>query len=151
MQLARLCHNRRVLVTRVKKKTRILPMHLSPFVLHVASMPIKSATRPATQNTRIAKSKRVSAKQTIDDVLQGKRASDGKERCIPKQSFRRLVHEITQNRHSDLRFQLEGVDVLQEAAELLVIERFQKCARLAELCRKDTVQGDHWSYVSEEL
>jgi histone H3/H4 len=76
--------------------------------------------------------------------------SNRAELCIPKLSFRRLVQEIAQGFKSDLRFQQDGIDALQEAVEMLVIERFKKCARLAELCRKDTVRDEHWNFVCND-
>ena len=42
------------------------------------------------------------------------------------------------------------MDVLQETAEGLVVERFKKCARIADLCRMDTVRSEHWNFVRQE-
>jgi histone H3/H4 len=69
--------------------------------------------------------------------------------CIPKLAFRRLMQEIVADNKSDMRLQQEAVDALQEAAESLVTERFQKCSQLAELCNLDTVRADHWHYVRD--
>lgn len=73
-----------------------------------------------------------------------------REFSIPKVSFRRLVQEIASEYKSDLRFQQEAVDILQETAEGLVVERFKKCARIADLCRMDTVRSEHWNFVRQE-
>lgn len=70
--------------------------------------------------------------------------------CIPKLTFRRLVIEIAASFKSDLRFREEAIHTLQEDAELFVIERFKRCARLAEICHKDTVQSKHWNFVRED-
>jgi len=75
----------------------------------------------------------------------------GKREGIPKQAFRRLVYEIAAGMKSDLRFQREATDALQEAAEEVVTKRFERCSRLVELCRKDTVKGEHWGFVDEEV
>ena len=69
--------------------------------------------------------------------------------CIPKLAFRRLMREIVDDNKSDMRLQQGAVDALQEAAETLVTERFQKCSQLAELCHLDTVRSDHWNYVRD--
>ena len=69
--------------------------------------------------------------------------------CIPKLTFRRLMREIVADNKSDMRLQQEAVEALQEAAEALVTERFQKCSQLAELCHLDTVRSDHWNYVRD--
>jgi histone H3 len=99
---------------------------------------------------RVIRRKRGSAKKAFDAIMQGRSVQKRSELCIPKLSFRKLVQEIAQGFKSDLRFQQEGVEILQEAAELLIIERFQKCSRLAELCRKDTVRSEHWSFVRDD-
>jgi histone H3/H4 len=99
---------------------------------------------------RVIKRKRGSAKKAFEAILAGRSVSNRAELCIPKLSFRRLVQEIAQGFKSDLRFQQDGIDALQEAVEMLVIERFKKCARLAELCRKDTVRDEHWNFVCND-
>lgn len=71
--------------------------------------------------------------------------------AIPRVSFRRLVQEIVNERHADLRIQEKALEALQEAAENLVSERFVRCAELAELCKLDTVRGEHWRFVGEGL
>lgn len=70
--------------------------------------------------------------------------------CIPRLAFRRLMREIVDNNKSDMRLQQSAVDTLQEAVESLMTERFQKCSKLAELCKLDTVRDDHWRYVQTE-
>jgi histone H3/H4 len=69
--------------------------------------------------------------------------------CIPRLTFRRLMREIVADNKSDMRLQQDAVEALQEAAEALVTERFQKCSQLAELCHLDTVRSDHWNYVRD--
>lgn len=105
---------------------------------------------PVDIPARVIKRKRGSAKKAFEAILQGRSVQNRAELCIPKLSFRKLVQEIAQGFKSDLRFQQDGLDALQEAVEMLVIERFKKCSRLAELCRKDTVRGEHWNFVCDE-
>lgn len=96
--------------------------------------------------------RRLSVKRDFDLCMAGKRLW-GKERpmlCIPKLTFRRLVEEIAAGFKSDLRIRGDAIHTLQEDAELLVIERFKRCARLAEICHKDTVQSKHWNFVRED-
>lgn len=69
--------------------------------------------------------------------------------CIPRVAFRRLIRELVAENKSDMRLQQDAVDALQEAAETLVAERFQKCSQLAGLCNLDTVRADHWNYVRD--
>ena len=72
-----------------------------------------------------------------------------REFCIPKASFRRLVQEVASEFKSDMRFQQEALDALQESTENLVVERFHRCSELAELCKLDTVREEHWRFVRE--
>jgi histone H3/H4 len=69
--------------------------------------------------------------------------------CIPRLAFRRLVQEISEGFRSDVRFQREATDALQEAAERELVGNFAKCSRLASLCRKDTVREEHWQFVQD--
>jgi histone H3/H4 len=66
---------------------------------------------------------------------------------IPRVTFRRLIHEIASEYKSDLRFQREAYEALQEAAENVVCERFGRCSQLASLCKLDTVRDEHWRFV----
>lgn len=68
---------------------------------------------------------------------------------IPRVSFRRLVEELAAECKSDLRFQQDAIEALQESAENLIAERFVRCAELAELCKLDTVRDDHWRFVRD--
>jgi histone H3 len=72
-----------------------------------------------------------------------------REFSIPKVSFRRLVQEIASEYKSDLRFQQEALDALQESSENLIIEQFHRCSELADLCKLDTVREEHWRFVRE--
>ena len=93
------------------------------------------------------KRKRSSAKKAFDAYLKGRRGGKRPDLFIPKLSFQRLVHGIAARCRSDLRFQQEAIDILQETAEGLLVDRFQKCSRVAELCKVDTVRRDHWNFV----
>ncbi|KAF8074695.1 histone-fold-containing protein [Lyophyllum atratum] len=57
------------------------------------------------------------------------------ERLIPKLPFQRLVREIAQDFHMDLRFQSSAVMALQEAAEAYIVELFE-CTNLAAIHAK---------------
>jgi histone H3/H4 len=70
-----------------------------------------------------------------------------REFSIPKVSFRKLVEEIASNYKSDLRFQKEAIEALQESAETLISDRFARCSELADLCKLDTVRHEHWRFV----
>ena len=70
--------------------------------------------------------------------------------AIPRVPFRRLVQEIADSYKSDLRMQQAAIDALQESAELMLSERFGRCAELAELCKLDTIRDEHWRFVQEE-
>ena len=72
-----------------------------------------------------------------------------REFCVPRVSFRRLVQEIMDDRRSDLRIQGVALDALQEAAETMLSERFARCSELADICKLDTVRGEHWRFVQE--
>ena len=70
--------------------------------------------------------------------------------AIPRVPFRRLVQEIADSYKSDLRMQQAAIDALQESAEMMLAERFGRCAELAELCKLDTIRDEHWRFVHEE-
>ena len=115
---------------------------------------IKPAAPPAEEQEAVpvapVKRKRSSAKKAFDAYLRGRRGGTRPDMFIPKLSFLRLVQEVASSFKSDLRFQQEAVDVLQETAENLIVERFKKCARIANLCRMDTVRSEHWNFVRQE-
>ena len=67
--------------------------------------------------------------------------------AIPKMAFRRLVEEIAAGFKSDLRFQPDGLDALQESAETLLTEHFERCAQVAGLCKVDTIRKEHWGFA----
>ncbi len=69
--------------------------------------------------------------------------------AIPKVAFRRLVEEIASGFKSDLRFQPDGIDALQESAENLLAEHFERCAHVAGLCKVDTIRKEHWCFARE--
>lgn len=98
----------------------------------------------------LKKKRRCSAKKSFDAYLKGRRAGKRPDFCIPKMSFQRVVHHLVAQRRSDLRVQQEAIDILQETAEFLLTDRFQKCARLAELCKVDTVTRKFWGHVRDE-
>ena len=70
--------------------------------------------------------------------------------AIPKVAFRRLVEEIASGFKSDLRFQPAGLDALQESAESLLAEHFERCSQVAGLCRVDTIRKEHWNFARGE-
>lgn len=79
-----------------------------------------------------------------------KRRANRRQFEIPKVTFRRLVQEIANDFKSDMRFQRDAFEALQEAAESLVSRRFLRCSQLADLCKLDTVRDEHWRFVQDE-
>ena len=63
---------------------------------------------------------------------------------IPRAAFSRLVRELGQDCRSDLLWKANGIQALQEASEDLIQGRFHDAARLAKLCRVDTVTPQHF-------
>ncbi len=96
------------------------------------------------------KRRRGSAKKAFDAYMLGKCVARRAGLFIPKLSFERVVHQLIARHRPDMRIQQEALDILQETAETMVVDRFQKCARVAELCRKDTVRREHWKHVQEQ-
>ena len=88
--------------------------------------------------------------ESVEPKCRGKRKA-GKREGIPRQAFRRLVYEIVSDIKSDLRVQQDATDALQEAAEEVITRRFERCSPLVELCKKDTVKGEHWGFVADEV
>ena len=80
-------------------------------------------------------------------VLPARRKIRKPRYAIPKVAFRRLVEEIAADFKSDLRFQPDGLDALQESAESLLTEHFERCAQVAELCKVDTIRKEHWGFA----
>jgi histone H3/H4 len=72
-----------------------------------------------------------------------------RDRAIPRMVFRRLVQEIVDTCKCDLRLQPDAVKTLQEAAENMLTYGFVRCARLADICKLDTVREEHWRFVQE--
>ena len=72
-----------------------------------------------------------------------------RDTAIPRLTFRRLVEKIASNYKSDLRIQSDAVEALQQAAEGFLAHRFTRCARLAAMCKIDTVRGEHWRFVGD--
>ena len=138
----------------IKKNTNLSLQRVAPPLspVHMPSELPAEVTEPSIPAivTGGNKRRRDSAKKAFDAYLTGRRVGRRPDLFIPKLSFQRLVHGTAAKFHSDLRFQQEAIDILQETAEALVVERFQKCARIAELCRMDTVRREHWQFVSNE-
>lgn len=72
-----------------------------------------------------------------------------RDTAIPRLTFRRLVEYIASRCKSDLRIQTDAVEALQQAAEGFLAHRFTRCARLAAMCKIDTVRGEHWRFVGD--
>ena len=81
--------------------------------------------------------------------VSGKRRARKVRFSIPKVAFRRLVEEIAAQYKSDLRFQPDGIDALQESAENLLMEHFERCAQVASLCKVDTIRKHHWCFARD--
>jgi histone H3/H4 len=111
-------------------------------------LPPPIASSPTSPKRRLKK--RASVKRDFDSVSSGRGLGTRALLCIPRVTFRRLVEEIAAGYKSDLRIQQEAIDTLQEDAELLLVERFKRCSRLAEICRRDTVRDEHWNFVRED-
>lgn len=86
---------------------------------------------------------------SLSPVKSIRRRSKKRTFAIPKVAFRRMVQEIAGEYKSDLRFQRDAFDALQESAEQLVTKQFERCSQLAELCKLDTVRHEHWRFVQE--
>ena len=133
---------------------------LAPHVMGICQLnlaPSSAGTEPpATAGAETGdappnkKRRRGSAKKAFDAFMLGRRVARRSGLFIPKLSFERLVHQLIARHHTDMRIQQEALNLLQETAEAMVVDRFQKCARVAELCRKDTVRREHWRHVQEQ-
>jgi histone H3/H4 len=94
--------------------------------------------------------KRESSKRHFDAMMSGRRGYDKPFMCLPRATFHRLVTEIMADFKSDLRIQSDAVHTLQEDSELLLVERFKRCARLAEFCKRETVKKGDWVFMGED-
>jgi histone H3/H4 len=74
-----------------------------------------------------------------------------RDTCIPRLTFRRLVEQIARDYRSDLRFQDATIEALHEASENCLVHRFVRCARLAHICKIDTVRKEHWRFVRNDV
>lgn len=104
---------------------------------------------PAVKKT-IAKKHRGSVKFDFEALLKGNRQRGQTVLCIPRQTFHRLVKEIMGYQKSDLRIERRALTALQEDAELLLVEHFKRCSRLAEFRGRDTVRQTDWQFVRED-
>lgn len=100
--------------------------------------------------SRPVKRKRASSKRDFESMISGKRQSTRPLMCLPRATFHRVVAEIIAEINPELRLQQEALNTLQEDAELLLVERFKRCSRLAEFCRRDTVRETDWRFVGED-
>lgn len=100
--------------------------------------------------SRPVKRRRASSKRDFESMISGKRQSSKPLMCLPRATFHRVVAEIIADLKPDLRIQCEALNTLQEDAELLLVERFKRCSRLAEFCRRDTVRETDWRFVGED-
>lgn len=89
--------------------------------------------------------------KVVEPLISKKRRRSKQGYAIPRVSFRRLVDEIASECKSDMRFQQDAIDALQHSAEDLIVSRFHRCSELADLCKRDTVQQEHWNFVQEEV
>lgn len=63
---------------------------------------------------------------------------------IPRAAFSRLVRELGNDLKSDLLWKGASIQALQEASEDLIQGRFHRAARLAKLCKVDTITPQHF-------
>jgi histone H3/H4 len=67
-----------------------------------------------------------------------------KSLTFPRAAFSRLVRELAQDFRSDLLWKPTAIEALQEASEDLVRGRLSRAARIARLCKVDTITTDHF-------
>ena len=116
--------------------------------VHVSTLAPPAVGQPIRR--RALKKRRGSVKHEFDAFMHGKRHGGAPVLCIPRQTFHRLVKEIIGNYKSDLRIESDAITALQEDAELLLIENFKRCSRLAEFRGRETVQKRDWKFVQED-
>lgn len=63
---------------------------------------------------------------------------------IPKATFTRILKTIGNDMKSDLLWQPEAIEALQEASEHMLEQRFFKANQLAKLCKVDTITAAHF-------
>jgi histone H3/H4 len=63
--------------------------------------------------------------------------------AFPRTSFRKLARSIGDGIKSDLLWQKEALDALQEASEQMLEGRFSAAHDLASLCKVETLTADH--------
>jgi len=65
--------------------------------------------------------------------------------AFPRAAFSRLVRELGSKLKSQLLWKGDSILALQEASEDLIQNRFHRAARIAKLCKVDTITRDHFS------
>ena len=68
---------------------------------------------------------------------------------FPKAVFSRLAREYAQDVKSDLLWDPKAIVALQEASEHMLQERFSSAARMAKLCKVDTITTQHFREQAE--
>jgi histone H3/H4 len=68
-----------------------------------------------------------------------------KSLVFPRAAFSRLVRELGGDIKSHLLWKPTGIQALQEATEDLIHHRFQRAARIAKLCKVDTITPEHFN------
>lgn len=128
-----------------KKKAGLTPVRIPEYTADAKPSEAPKPVEDGGAETDKTSSGDIPVKPTLSFKRRVKRQFE-----IPRVTFFRLVHEIASDFKSDLRFQREAVDALQEASETLVAERFARCSQLADLCKLDTVRDEHWRFVQNE-
>ena len=68
---------------------------------------------------------------------------------IPRAAFSRLVRELGRDVRAHLLWKANSIQALQEASEDLIQPRVHRAARLAKLCKVDTVTPQHFTELAE--
>jgi len=68
---------------------------------------------------------------------------------VPRAAFSRLVRELGQDVRANLLWKANSIQALQEASEDLIQGRFHHAARLAKLCKVDTVTPQHFNELAK--
>lgn len=82
--------------------------------------PRARVTQSPTKNIKKRKSRPGQA--ALREIRKYQKTSD---LLIPRLSFQRLVRELAQDMHADIRFRAKAIEALQEAAEAFLTQHFE--------------------------
>jgi histone H3/H4 len=107
-------------------------------------LPVKRRVRRVT---RIKLENRGIPKSTFERIVSKMIAQ---HRCVTSTTIPKIERSFDSQTHRcDVRVQDEALAALKQAAEEMLVSRFNKCQKAVDLCKMDTLRKEHWDFVQD--